>query len=436
MRAMPGSRSVNEAQPFDGLEIVEFGQFISVPFCGQLLAGGGAHVIKVESLDGDPVRHLAPLAPGESRHFISRNQGKHTLPLDLRHPGARRVIERLVARADVVLTNFRPGLAEELGLDWPSLAPRHPRLIVGNVSAFGRHGPDAGLAGMDMVIQARSGLIATLGRVQDGLPIAGDAPVADYMCAMALAFGVAAALFRRERTGRGGEVDVALLMAALLVQNNSLVRVESADGPAHATMRARLAALRAGGRPYADQALELPTTRTPGMVDVYYRTYATRDAAIVVACVSPGLQRTFADAIGIHDSAQGRPLPERAAAERHYEPLRKQAEAVLASRTTAEWKTIFDARGIPAAGVQFALELLDDPQVLANGFVRDLAHPAVGPVRTLAPPVRLDGDGFTPPPATPAFGSETRAILAGLGFGESDIAGLLDTKVTRDSTDG
>ena len=128
---------MDDARPFAGLQVVEFGQFIAVPFCAQLLADGGAHVIKVESLDGDPVRHLAPLAPGESRHFISRNQGKHTLPLDVRHPEARRVIDRLVSRADVVLTNFRPGLAEELGLDWAGLAEQHPRLIVGNVSAFG-----------------------------------------------------------------------------------------------------------------------------------------------------------------------------------------------------------------------------------------------------------------------------------------------------------
>src|SRR5712664_5006612 len=107
----PTSSSEASSRPFAGLEVVEFGQFIAVPFCAQLLAEGGAHVIKVESPEGDPVRNLAPLAPGETRHFISRNRGKHTLPLDLRHPSARRVVDRLLARADVVLTNFRPGLA-------------------------------------------------------------------------------------------------------------------------------------------------------------------------------------------------------------------------------------------------------------------------------------------------------------------------------------
>ena len=418
-------------QPFAGLEVVEFGQFIAVPFCAQLLAEGGAHVIKVESLEGDPVRNLAPLAPGETRHFISRNRGKHTLPLDLRHPGARPVIDRLVARADVVLTNFRPGLAEELGLDYKSLAPRHPRVVVGNVSAFGRRGPDAKLAGMDMVVQARSGLMATLGRLDGGVPTAGDAPVADYTCAMILAFGIASALLRRERTGRGGEVDVALLMAGLLVQNNSLVRVESADGAAHAATRARLAEMRAAGRPHTEQAAVMPTTRTPGMVGVYYRTYATRDAAIAVACVSPGLQRTFMETIGLEDPAQRAPIRDRDAAVRHYADLRDRAEGVLASRTTAEWKTVFDARGVPAAGVAFALELLDDPQVLANGLVHDLSHPALGPVRVLAPPLELDGGGFVPAPATAAFGSETLPLLESLGFSRAEAQSLLETGVTQ-----
>src|SRR5206468_3348109 len=216
--------------------------------------------------------------------FISRNRGKHSLPLDLRHPSARRVVDRLVARADVVLTNFRPGLAAELGLDWPTLAPRYPRLVVGNVSAFGRRGPAARLAGMDLVVQARSGLMAASGRIQDGVPTGGENPAVDYMCAMLLSFGVASALLRRATTGRGGEVDVSLLMAALLLQNNSMVRIESSDGPVHDGLRARLAELRAAGRPYTEQATLTPQIRTPAMTNIYYRTYATRDAAIAVAC--------------------------------------------------------------------------------------------------------------------------------------------------------
>ncbi|MBM3221514.1 MAG: hypothetical protein FJZ38_23065 [Candidatus Rokubacteria bacterium] len=164
---------MTDSRPFAGIQVVEFGQFIAVPFCGQLLAEGGAYVIKVESLEGDPVRHLAPVAPGETRHFISRNRGKHSLPLDLKHPDARRIIDALLARADVVLFNFRPGLAEELGLDYGTLSARYPRLIVGSVTGFGTRGPDAMLAGMDLVLQARSGLMASNGRVRDGVPSPG-----------------------------------------------------------------------------------------------------------------------------------------------------------------------------------------------------------------------------------------------------------------------
>src|SRR5215510_3471033 len=201
----------------------------------------------VESVEGDPVRQLAPLAPGETRHFLSRNRGKRSLPLDLRHPAAAPVVERLLARADVVLTNFRPGLAVELGLDWPSLAPRFPRLVVGNVSAFGRGGPAARLAGMDLVVQARSGLLAAGGHVQDGVPTGGENPVVDYMCAMTLAFGIASALLRRAGTGRGGEVDASLLMSALMIQNNNMVRIDSSDRATHTAVRGRLAELRAAG---------------------------------------------------------------------------------------------------------------------------------------------------------------------------------------------
>src|SRR6266704_3164985 len=356
----PSSSADTSSRPFAGIEVVEFGQFIAVPFCAQLLAEGGARVTKIEALEGDPVRQLSPLAPGETRHFLSRNRGKRSLPLDLRHPRAQEVIERLLARADVILTNFRPGLAEEFGLDWTSLAPRFPRLIVGSVSAFGRRGPDARLAGMDLVVQARTGLMASLGRVEDGVPATGEAPVADYVCALSLAFGIASALLRRERTGRGGEVEAALMMAALVAQNNSMVRVESVDGAEHAKVRARLAAMRAAGRPFTEQA-----------------------------------------------------------------------EIVLAARTVAEWKPIFDTRGVPGAAVRFSAELFDDEQARANGFFHDLPHPALGPVRVLAPPVKLDGGGFQPGAPTPAFASQTRAILGELGFEAAAIDALLAAKVTR-----
>jgi len=423
---------MDNVRPFAGIEVVEFGQFIAVPFCAQVLSEGGAHVIKIESVEGDPVRQLAPLAPGETRHFLSRNRGKHSLPLDLRHPSAARVVERLLARADVVLTNFRPGLAAELGLDWPSLTPRFPRLVVGNVSAFGRRGPAARLAGMDLVVQARSGLLAAGGSVNHGVPTGGENPVVDYMCAMTLAFGIASALFRRANTGRGGEVDASLLMSSLVLQNNNMVRIDSADATTHAALRSRLAELRSAGRPYAEQAALTPQIRPPATVNVYYRTYATRDAALAIACGSPALRRAFIRAVGLTDDALDLPIADRAKEIAHYMALRHRVEGIVATRTTAEWQATLEAAGVPAAGVKLPLELLDDEQPLANGMLHDLTHPVLGPVRVLAPPVSMDGGGFVPAPATPPFGSETRAILGELGFVDAEVEGFLAEGVTRD----
>jgi crotonobetainyl-CoA:carnitine CoA-transferase CaiB-like acyl-CoA transferase len=168
------------------------------------------------------------------------------------------------------------------------------------------------------------------------------------------------------------------------------------------------------------------------MINVHYRTYATKDAALAIACVSPGIQRTPMKAVGMEDAALATPIGDREAQLRHYRTLGARMEALMVTRTTAEWKAFFDSHGIPASGVMLPLELLDDEQVVANGFARDLAHPVLGPVRVLATPLRLDGEGFQPGPATAPFGSQTRTLLGDLGFSDAEVAALLAEGVTRD----
>jgi CoA:oxalate CoA-transferase len=410
------------AQPFAGVTVLELGQFVAVPWAAQVLADGGARVIKVEPPEGEPSRHLAPLVPGESRHFLIRNRGKHALPLDLKHPDAPEILAALLGRADVVLVNMRPGLAAELGLEYEQLAARHPRLIVGTVTAFGPRGPDAALAGMDMVVQARSGLMVTGGKMKDGLPTTGESPIADYMAAALLAFGVASALFRRERTGRGGRVDTSLLQAALALQNNLMVRVERVDGPRHDEFRHWLAEARRGGVAFVEQVERMPRNRPIAMAAVYYRTYATRDAALAVACGSPSLRRRFIATVGHKDPALAAPVDD---LEAHYAALKQAVETTIASRTTEEWTAILTAAGVPASRVALPLEVLDDPQPAANAMLASQTHPALGAVTVLGSPVHLDGGGFAPGPPTPPFGSETREILCWAGFGDADVARLL-----------
>lgn len=408
---------MSSEQPFDGITVIEFGQFVAVPYCAQLLADGGAYVVKVEPLEGEPTRHLTPLVPGETRHFLSRNRGKHSLPMDLRHPMSAQVLEALLAKADVLLVNLRPGLPEQLGLDYETLSARHPRLVAGYVTAFGTNGPDRGLAGMDYVVQARSGLMASLGKVVEGMPSAGDSPIADFMCAVSLSYGVASALFRRERTGRGGRLDVSLLSAAMALQTTLFTRVDAIDGPVDADFRSWLDGARAGGIPFPEQLAHSAGVRPSYMANVYYRTYETSDSAVAVACASPALQRRFTGAIGIEDTMQGKTAnADRMELLHHYEALRLVVEAHMRTKSTAEWQRILEDAGLPVSPVFLPVELLTDEQVHANNLLHQDEHWALGPITTFSTPIRLDGEAMRPGPVTAPMGSETRTLLLQFGM--------------------
>ena len=416
-------------QPFAGIRVVEFGQFVSVPFCAQLLAEGGAAVIKVEALAGDPTRLLRQITPLETRTFLSRNRGKRSLPLALRNPAARPVIDKLLAWADVALMNFRPGLDVELGLDPDTLEHRFPRLIAGSVTAFGKRGPEASLAGMDAVLQARSGLMAANGRMVDGRPASGEPVSADYMCAMSLAFGVSAALLRRERTGRGGAVDVSLMQAAMTLANNQLIRSEVEDTPRHAEVLDRLAEQRGAGVPFAEQAKAMTTARALPMVRVYLRTFDTADVPIAVACGSRSLRVKFMAVIGLEDREMDSPDSE--AKHEYYDQLTERVEAVIRTRTGAEWTRALNAVGVPVAAVKFPVELFEDEHANANAMFHRLEHPEAGDFTVLSPPVAMDGDGFRAREVPGPFGSETDAVLSEIGFADAQVDELVAANVTR-----
>ena len=417
-------------QPFAGIRVVEFGQFVAVPFCAQLLAEGGAEVLKIEALGGDPTRLLRQIAPLETRTFISRNRGKRSLPLALRHPRAKPVIDRLLHGADVAMTNFRPGLAEQLGLDDKTLRERFPRLISGTVTAFGRRGPEAKLAGMDTVVQARTGLMAANGRIVDGRPAPGDPVSADYMCAMSLAFGISAALFRRERTGQGGAVNTSLMQAAMTLANSQLMRSEDEDTADHAAVLANLARQRRSGVGFVEQAKGMTSARALPMVKIYLRTYDTADAPIAIACGSRSLRLKFMTAVGLQDAALDHADNDQQSA--HYDELMRQVEAAMRRRGSAEWTARLNELGVPVSAVKFPVEMFDDPQARANGMFHRLQHATAGDFTVLAPPVALDEDGFQARPAMVPFASETRGILVELGFDDAEVDALIANGVTRE----
>jgi crotonobetainyl-CoA:carnitine CoA-transferase CaiB-like acyl-CoA transferase len=264
--------------------------------------------------------------------------------------------------------------------------------------------------------------MVTGGRVKDGLPTTGESPIADYMAAALLAFGVAAALLKRERTGRGGRVDTSLLLAALALQNTLMVRVDAHDGRRHTSFLEWLDGARRGGVPFAEQVERMPRNRVLSSQAIYVRTYATKDAALAVACGSPSLRRKFIAAVGHQDPAIDGRVPD---VDAHYGALRAAVEATIASRTTREWTALLEAAGVPASDVALPIEMLDHEQPAANAMFHRFDHPALGPVTVLGPPVQVGDAGFTPGPPTAAFGSETRAILEWAGFSAPDVDRLI-----------
>ena len=268
---------------------------------------------------------------------------------------------------------------------------------------------------MDLVVQARSGLMTAMGRLIDGLPAAGDTPVIDFMCAMTLAFGISTALYRREQTGLGSEVDVSLLGAAVALQTTMLTRVDSADLGPQAEARDKLSEARAAGMPFAGQMALSPSSRASHMTGIYYRTLATKDSAIAIACSSPANQRRFMGAIGLEDEALARKIPREEQAG-YYAGLQQRVEARMRERTTAEWKVAFDAAAMPASPVYLTFELFEDEQPRLNGLIQDIEHPSLGTVRLPGPPVSIGAGSFKAGPFAPAFGSEARFVLAEFGL--------------------
>ncbi|MGZ6767764.1 MAG: CaiB/BaiF CoA transferase family protein [Nocardioidaceae bacterium] len=394
--------------PFAGLTVVEFGQFVVVPFCAQLMADAGARVIKVEPPTGDSYRSSQQIAPMESRQFLIKNRGKESIAIDLGHSDAGPVVHALLRAADVVLVNLSPGAVRRRGLDYDTVREVNPGVVYGAATGFGQLGPEASLPGMDIVVQARSGAMSSLAAERDGLPFHSEVQVANYSAAVMLFGAVAAALYHRERTGVGQRVDVSLLGAALAVQNNSLAHVHEVDQWRHEFVTEHLPALRKDG---ADSARIEQVRRglrpDPPSHSAHYRVFRTSDGAVALGAGSPHSRRRLVELTGVDG----------ALADSDPDAFGEQLAAVLVDRSTEEWVELLRAADVPVSAVRHIDELFFDEHVEAEGMVADYDHPVVGRYRGLGVPFRMSAtplDGRGRP--SPSFADSTDPILAELGF--------------------
>jgi formyl-CoA transferase len=405
--------------PFDGLKAIEFGRFIAAPYCGQLLADGGADIIKVESLDGDETRRNGAIVPGEGRQFLNKNRGKRSLSVDLGDPQVNAHVRKLAAGCDIVVANFRPGQAARLGLDYDQLSAENPRLIYAENTAYGRKGPMADAPGMDVVLAGYSGMLT----ITDEGPQPPPEPIIDYTAGMLLAWGISTALYTRERSGRGQRLDVALLQAALVLQNNHVNHVDVIDGWRH-EFTDYLQQAFANGATWAEVLAKRDELQPHALARVYYGFLRTADGMMSVAAMARPLRLKMMEALGFDDRWSREPEWEPDDARAYTARLKDTVEEILGSQSTSHWVAKLSAAGIPCGPMRLREQLVDDEQVRANEFVVRLEHEALGGVTVVAPPVAYSETPLTVGSASPQLGQHTREILVEAGLGQEEIDAL------------
>jgi CoA:oxalate CoA-transferase len=310
-------------------------------------------VIKVEQPGtGDDTRAFPPFVAGQSAYFATLNAGKQSIALDLKAEGDRAIFERLVARADVLVENFRPGVMDRLGYGWETLRTRHPRLVYAAVSGFGQTGPDAGKPAYDMVVQARGGVMSITGEA-GGPPVRVGASIGDIVAGMFLTQGILAALYDRERTGKGAMVDVAMLDSQLAIMEHAI------------------AITGATGVPPGPTGARHPTI-TP------FATFRAADGFVVIAAGNDALFVRLCDVLGMPLAGDAR-FATNAARCANHALLKRLIEAVTLGETVAHWVATLDAAGLPTGRVQDMTQVLRDPQLLARHMVQQVAPRGDGP---------------------------------------------------------
>lgn len=386
------------ASALAGLTVLDLTRVLSGPYCTMMLADLGARVIKIEQPGkGDDTRGWGPPFVGrESAYFMSVNRNKESVTLDFKHPKGRALLDALIARADVLVENFRPGAMTKLGLDYAALAGRHPRLIYCSVSGFGQTGPRRTEAGYDAVMQAEGGLMSLTG-TPDGGPTKFGVAIADVATGMFAAQGISAALYHRERTGRGQLVDVAMLdsVAALLTYQSGIYFANDAAPP------------RLGNRH--------PTI-------VPYETFRAADGDFVLAVGNDDQWRRFCGVAGLDVDAAFATNRQRVSA---YATLKPMLDTVLATRTRADWVEALKAAGVPCGAVRDLDEVFADPQIAARDMVATVDHAALGPQRVVGTPIKFTETPSAIRTAPPTLGQHTEQVLAGdLDIPPQEIAAL------------
>ena len=380
----------------EGIRVLDVTQVMAGPFCAMQLCDMGADVIKVEPPEGDSVRKIGAATGHESAPFNAVNRGKRGIVLDLKKPAARRAFHRLLATADILVENYRPGVMKGFGLDYASLAPTYPGLIYASISGYGQTGPHAARGGFDLVAQGISGLMSVTG--EPGRPPAKvGVPLTDLGAGLFALSAILAALYYRTQTGRGQHIDTSLVEAGV-----ALSVWESAE--------------------YFAEGRTPQPLGSAHRLFAPYQAIACADGHITLGTANDRLFIKLCELLG-HPEWVAEPQYATAALRVRNRPsLIARIEAITSAHPKQYWLDRFERDGIPCGPVNDYAQVFEDPQVRARGMVVDVDHPVLGRMKSLGSPIKMSE---TPPNATrraPLLGEHTREVLLEAGCTEEEIA--------------
>jgi len=379
---------------------VELCHHLVGPLASMYLGDFGAEVVKVETTEGDPRRYLAPtLGSTMSTQFLALNRNKSSLSLDLRSRRGRDVLHRLLATADVFISNLSGEWLAKMGLDHRSLGRRHPRLISATLTAYGTTGPQASRRGFDINLCGESGLWL---QGKGGKPRSNASPVVDTAGAVMFALGVVVSLLDRERTGRTRRVETDLLSVCMALMAHRMVWMD--------------------GTPAPDLS---PAVRSADAYAALYTYFETADGWLSVGAVSEGLFVRFLRALGMESIRRDRRYSTWDGVLANQGRLRRRLAPLLRAKSTDHWCRLLARHKVPAGRVLLGAEVWEHPQLRSPGALERVRHPSVGRYTAMGSPLRHGGARFGTVRAAPVLGQDTEAILRSLAFTPADIRRLL-----------
>jgi crotonobetainyl-CoA:carnitine CoA-transferase CaiB-like acyl-CoA transferase len=397
-------REMGMTSALEGVTVLDLSRVLAGPFCGMMLADMGADVLKIEEPeDGDESRTWPPFVAGEASGYLSMNRNKRNMTLNLKTPEAQDILKKLVARADVLIENFRTGTMESFGLGYGVLQPINPRLVYCAVSVFGRSGPYKDRGGYEALMQAFSGVMSLTGE-PDGPPLRCGVSFLDLGTGMMAAYAVMNALFHRERAGQGQKVEVSLFETALSLMSYHAVGY---------LLTGRIPQRQGSGHPMI----------------VPYQVFPTQDGEIFIVGSNQRLWMRLCQALRREDLLQDSRFDSNMERVNHRHVLIPVLQAETRKYPTAVLNEMLDKAGVPCAPVNSLDHVLTDPQTRAREMIVGIPHPLIPDLRLLGLPIKLSetpGDVRMPPPLK---GQHSEEVLINLGYSTTDITGLRERHV-------